>query len=243
MAQGLGFIEFSTGDVLSAAAANGYLASQTVMVFASAAARTSAIATPYEGMISYLKDTNAVEYYSGSAWVAVGAAGGGGMTLLSTTTLSGAGTTISSISGSYTDLQIYITGVNAATNGCYLECNLNGVTNLTDANYFAPTSTGSGKTFDNASAIPYELTFNSPMLNGNTDNSFNLSVLNYASTTSYKAMTSSSSWITSGTTRRFENGSGYFVSNTAVTSIQFRMHASGTTTNFSGGTVLIYGVK
>ena len=167
----------------------------------------------------------------------------GGMTLLSTTTLSGAGTTISSISGSYTDLQIYITGVNAATNGYYLECNLNGVTNLTDANYFAPTSTGSGKTYANDSAIPYELTFNSPMLNGNTDNSFNLKILNYASTSSYKAMSSSSSFITSGTTRRFENASGYFVSNTAVTSIQFRMHASGVTTNFSGGTVLIYGVK
>ena len=79
MAQGLGFIEFSTGDVLSAAAANGYLASRTVMVFASAAARTSAITTPYEGMMSYLKDTNAVEYYSGSAWVAVGGGGGGGV--------------------------------------------------------------------------------------------------------------------------------------------------------------------
>lgn len=72
MAQGLGFIEFTTGDVLSAAAANGYLASQTVMVFADAAARTAAITTPYEGMMSYLKDTNATEYYSGSAWVALG---------------------------------------------------------------------------------------------------------------------------------------------------------------------------
>lgn len=167
----------------------------------------------------------------------------GGMTLLSTTTLSGAGTTISGISGSYVDLQIYLIGVDAATNGYYLECNLNGVTNLSDANYFAPTSTGSGKTFDNVSSIPYEMTYNSPMLNGNTDNSFNLSVLNYASTTSYKAMSSSGTWITSGTTRRFENGSGYFRSTSAITSIQFRMHGSGVTTNFNGGTVLIYGVK
>lgn len=79
MAQGLGFIEFSTGDVLSAAAANGYLASQTVMVFANAAARTAAITTPYEGMFSYLKDTNATEYYTGSAWTALG--GGGGKVL------------------------------------------------------------------------------------------------------------------------------------------------------------------
>ncbi len=72
MAAGLGFKEFTTGDVLTAADANGYLASQVVMVFASAAARTTAITSPQEGMISYLKDTNATQYYSGSAWVAVG---------------------------------------------------------------------------------------------------------------------------------------------------------------------------
>lgn len=71
MAAGLGYKEFATGDVLTAADANGYLASQVVMVFASAAARTSAIASPQEGMISYLKDTNSTEYYSGSAWVAI----------------------------------------------------------------------------------------------------------------------------------------------------------------------------
>jgi hypothetical protein len=68
MAAGLGFIEFSTGDVLSAAAANGYLASQTVMVFASAAARTSAIASPQEGMVSFLKDTDTMQFYTGAAW-------------------------------------------------------------------------------------------------------------------------------------------------------------------------------
>ena len=72
MAAGQGYIEFSTGDVLTAAAANGYLASQVVMVFADSAARTTAIASPQEGMISYLKDTNATQYYSGSAWVNVG---------------------------------------------------------------------------------------------------------------------------------------------------------------------------
>jgi hypothetical protein len=44
---------------------------QTVMVFADAAARTTALTgVVSEGMISYLKDTNAVEVYNGSAWVA-----------------------------------------------------------------------------------------------------------------------------------------------------------------------------
>lgn len=72
MAAGQGYIEFATGDVLTASAANGYLASQVVMVFANSAARTAAIASPQEGMISYLKDTNATQYYSGSAWVSIG---------------------------------------------------------------------------------------------------------------------------------------------------------------------------
>ena len=81
MAAGLGYIEFTTGDVLTAASANGYLASQVVMVFASSAARTSAIASPQEGMISYLKDTNSTEYYSGSAWAAIGGGGASGKVL------------------------------------------------------------------------------------------------------------------------------------------------------------------
>jgi len=72
MAAGLGYKEFTTGDVLTAADANGYLASQVVMVFADAAARTTAITSPQEGMISYLKDTNVTQYYSGSAWINVG---------------------------------------------------------------------------------------------------------------------------------------------------------------------------
>lgn len=74
MAAGQGYIEFATGDVLTAASANGYLASQVVMVFADAAARTAAITSPQEGMISYLKDTNVTQYYSGSAYVSIGGA-------------------------------------------------------------------------------------------------------------------------------------------------------------------------
>jgi hypothetical protein len=68
MAAGLGFIEFTVGDILTAAAANGYLASQTVMVFASSAARSSAITSPQEGMISFLKDTDTLQFYTGTAW-------------------------------------------------------------------------------------------------------------------------------------------------------------------------------
>ncbi len=68
---GAGYKLFNTGDVLTAAQVNTYLMEQTVMVFADAAARTTALSgIVSEGMISYLKDTNAVEVYNGSAWVA-----------------------------------------------------------------------------------------------------------------------------------------------------------------------------
>ena len=67
MAAGLGFKTFTTGEVLTAADTNGYLM-QGVLVFASAAARTSAITSPQEGQYSYLKDTNALELYDGAAW-------------------------------------------------------------------------------------------------------------------------------------------------------------------------------
>ena len=73
---GAGYKLFNTGDVLTAAQVNTYLNEQTVMVFASSAARTSALSGVLaEGMVSYLQDTNAVEVYNGSAWVGVSGAG------------------------------------------------------------------------------------------------------------------------------------------------------------------------
>jgi hypothetical protein len=74
MAAGLGFKTFTTGEVLTAADVNGYLM-QGVLVFASEAARNSAITAPQEGQFAFTKDTNSLWYYSGSAWVASGATG------------------------------------------------------------------------------------------------------------------------------------------------------------------------
>ena len=67
---GLGRKVWSAGDVLAAADVNGYLMDQAVMVFADAAARTSAIGTPTQGMVSYLQDTSSLEVY-GTAWASV----------------------------------------------------------------------------------------------------------------------------------------------------------------------------
>lgn len=70
---GSGYKLYLTGDVLSATDVNNYLQQQTVMVFATSAARTSALSLVLaEGMVSYLQDTNAVQVYNGTAWVSVG---------------------------------------------------------------------------------------------------------------------------------------------------------------------------
>jgi hypothetical protein len=67
---GLGYKDFTVGQVLTSAQVDGYLMQQTIMVFASSAARTSALsAVLAEGMFSYLTDTNATQYYDGAAWV------------------------------------------------------------------------------------------------------------------------------------------------------------------------------
>jgi hypothetical protein len=62
---------FANGFALNASELNTYLMNQSVIVFADAAARTAAF-TPTEGMVTYLQDTNALEVYNGTAWVAVG---------------------------------------------------------------------------------------------------------------------------------------------------------------------------
>lgn len=69
MAAPLGFKNFVTGDVLTAADTNGYLM-QGIWVFANAAARDAAVTSPQEGNACYLKDTDVIQVYSGSSWVA-----------------------------------------------------------------------------------------------------------------------------------------------------------------------------
>jgi len=92
MAAGLGFKDFVTGEVLTAADVDGYLM-QGVWVFANAAARDAAVTSPQEGNFAYLKDTNVTTYYTGSAWANLDTTG---MTNPMTTT----GDTIYSSSGS-----------------------------------------------------------------------------------------------------------------------------------------------
>jgi hypothetical protein len=66
---GQGYKLFVNGNTLSASDLNTYLNQQTVMVFASTGARTTALSGVLaEGMVSYITGTG-LQYYTGSAWV------------------------------------------------------------------------------------------------------------------------------------------------------------------------------
>ena len=284
MAAGLGFKDFVTGEVLTAADVDGYLM-QGVWVFASAAARDAAVTSPQEGNFAYLKDTNVTTYYTGSAWanldttgmtnpmtttgdtiysssgstparlgigstgdvltVAGGVpswaapAGGGGMTLLSTTTLSGATTTISVASG-YNYITGVVTGVtnNTANGRVYIAPN--GTTNLSNA-------TGTARYNGAAASVRVEgydngyidLTRGYDTLRTSADNAWYFTIYNYTSSARYKPFIFGGTYIDNDSAADVVNFQGAFRSNTAITTLDFSQ--SGGT--FTAGTVLLYGVK
>jgi hypothetical protein len=67
-----GWRNWSIGELVEAADFQSFVQDQVVQVYADSTARTIALGTAVaEGMISYLKDTNAVEVYDLSGWVSV----------------------------------------------------------------------------------------------------------------------------------------------------------------------------
>lgn len=94
---GSGFRTFQSGEVLTSSNVQNYLMDQSVMVFAGTAARSSAIASPETGMLTYRTDGTAdskregFEFYDGSSYVRL--IESGGLSLISSTTISAAATT------------------------------------------------------------------------------------------------------------------------------------------------------
>jgi len=88
-----GFHEYNTGDILTASQVQYNLQNQTIMYFATAAARDLALGVLVsEGMFAYLADTNTTVYYDGAAWQSFGTGDITGLT-------AGTGITITSASG------------------------------------------------------------------------------------------------------------------------------------------------
>jgi hypothetical protein len=157
----------------------------------------------------------------------------GGMTLLSTTTLSGASTTVSSISQDYTNLLVIVDKVNLNSNGAII-VRFNGTT------YNLGYTGTDGGSF-NAQSNPQEIILrggNVNMLSSNTDNIFSLTINNYSSTTRFKSFLQTGYFVNTDSAYRGVGAFGGATTDTAVSSLQFY-----TGDTFNGGTVLIYGVK
>jgi hypothetical protein len=73
---GSGYRTFVSGEILTAANVQGYLADQAVMTFANATARDAAITSPADGMICYLEDTGYYQAYESSSWTNMITSGG-----------------------------------------------------------------------------------------------------------------------------------------------------------------------
>jgi hypothetical protein len=162
----------------------------------------------------------------------------GGLTLLSTTTLSGATTTISGISGSYTNLFGVITGVtNATADGVfYMQANSGASIftyqiNYTNAlNYNFEADAYLRFAYDSAA---YRLTRTS------ANNGFSFIINNYASATAYKTLDVCGSYTRNTSNTGGMKGGGGVSTTSAITSLTF-LNDGG---NLSTGTVLLYGVK
>jgi len=63
-----GFKVWTTVDLVNASDFNSYLQEQVVMRFDDSTARDSQVTSAEEGMFCFLKDTNTLQFYDGSAW-------------------------------------------------------------------------------------------------------------------------------------------------------------------------------
>ena len=166
---------------------------------------------------------------TGLKWATASA---GGMTLLSTTTLSGATTTISSISGVYNKLYVLVSGVKNGTNDTQLFVKPNNG-NIATSTY----TVNSDVANEIGGAIKF--TGNSNMERAAGGNAFALTIENYASTSYFKPFNYFGRFILDGTARAI-NASGGLETTSAITSLVF---SNGSGYSFSDGQVLIYGVK
>jgi hypothetical protein len=160
----------------------------------------------------------------------------GGMTLLSTTSLSGATTTISSISQSYKSLYMVIYGVTNATANGVFRIAPNG--NTTGSSYVSTDSVGASFV-SSVNRVTYLFLGTTAYTRTSSNNVAAVRIDNYTSATNYKPINAYGfADETGGSVMSFNIG-GAFVSNTAITSLDFS-NAGG---NLSTGTVLLYGVN
>jgi len=162
------------------------------------------------------------------AWSTISA---GGMTLLSTTSLSGSSVTVSSISQSYTDLVVIVNSISNASEAVYYA-------KINNTGNFAGTGadTGAVRTYDGDIRLHgsgYALS------SGTYPNSACITIKNYSSTSLYKPVLNFFGANYSGYGPSGGVQGGHWRDTSAVTSMVISLN----TGTFTAGSVQIYGVK
>ena len=171
---------------------------------------------------------------SGVAWAASAA---GGMTLLSTTTLSGTTTTISSINQNYKNLYVLLVNPTCGAAG-RLRCLPNSSSTLTYSNAVYVDSGGNTQNSYRGSTGDY-LYFSINNADAAGGHVGALTIFNYASTTAKKPISLNGIISQSSVNYPF-NVFGGLNTTSAITSLAFD---NGSGSAWTGGTVLIYGVN
>jgi hypothetical protein len=175
---------------------------------------------------------------TGLAWTAPAAAGG--MTLLSTTSLSGATTTVSSISGSYKELVIYVRDWYASSDFNFT-MTVNGDT--TSGNYQIlgfGSRNGANTAYYGESGSRVTIDSYGSSKGANNDNFAVINMPDYANGVTRKVITSTAAYLDlTASLKTIANTTTHYTSTTAISSIEFRT----TVGTWSGGSVLIYGVN
>jgi hypothetical protein len=161
----------------------------------------------------------------------------GGMTLLSTTTLSGATTTISSINQTYTNLQIFIIGANNATGNYKVAIKPNATANL--CNYTGTVNGNLGSSDAVNIRLDDFIATGSGFQVNSTNNSYCININNYANATNFKPFTYFGRVTNSVNGSATHHLGGAIVTNNAITSLEIITDVG----SFTAGTVLVYGVK
>jgi len=160
---------------------------------------------------------------------------GGGMVLISTTTLSGASVTLSSIPATYKNLQIIIRNWIPATDNQIVYCRFNGDSGANRYNVQNFGSNGFDIAFNRT-----EFYFDPGGDNGTSQAIHYINIPDYANTTTWKMVTAHAVTNNATTTTKINYGNtiGYYNQTAAISSIDI-FSGSG---NMTSGTCLLYGV-
>ena len=171
---------------------------------------------------------------NGVKWAALPPSGG--MTLISTTTLSGTSVSLSSIAGTYKHLLVVVANITSSAN-YYFYCKFNNSSIAEYNSWDMGASTGTVSTYQ---AADFQFNSNTGAVNTGAINTASLWIYDYASTSLRKNFAAHFAYRTSGAASRSVLGTGTINTTSAINELVFNL---GGSTTFSGGSVLLYGVS